>query len=352
MDRRQNDEEYRDSEQGRKALALALELTATGWKDYDFTKVPGADMEWPDLDDDKIGTLTPWLCVSVNIPEDWVDLNAIEDSDERKGAACARILGIPGSCATDEDTARAVIEAIEDADDFDEAAAEQGFQSTDLFTLEDHVRAVETHWDEVSASDEAPVDYQSMVDDAMKQQQQLFDTGLAAAEASGEMEPIHGITMEDWAAANAKMVQGVSMDELLEVLAVEQPQWDEANAEWNARMTRDFTISKKYADIFNNPDVGKFAGVGPKKATEGEPLTFEDYMRIQVHMEKGIEQGVDAQAILKEHGTTLSEWTTIQSYWSQQLVLDVAKYAAEGDRLRERFQKDYAGGGMADDIEF
>ncbi len=352
MDGRQNDEEYRDSKQGKKALALAHELTATGWKDYDFTKASGADMDWPDLDDDEIGTLTPWLCVSVNDPEDWVDLNAIEDSDERKFATCARILGIPESCATDEDTARAVIEAIEEADDFDEAAAEQGFRSTDLFTLEDHVRAVEMHWDEVSASDEAPVDYQPMMDDLMKRQQQLFDAGVATAEASGEMEPIHGIAMEDWAAANAKIVQGVSMDDLLKVLAVEKPQWDEANAEWNARMARDFTITRKYADIFNNPDVGKFAGVGPKKATEGEPLTFEEYMRIQVHMEQGVAQGVAAQAILKEHGKTLSEWTTIQSYWSQQLVRDVAKYAAEGDRLRKRFQKDYAGAGMADDIEF
>lgn len=395
MDKRQKeDDDYRKSKQGKAALKLAQEWAEKEWKGYDFTKAPTADLMWPELDYEKIGKFEPWLCVNKDDPEDWIDLNAYYDGEDRRRAACLRVFGIPESCADGEDQAMEIIEEIDETTDFftdidekiksgkvkvknvggmqvftssgddeDEeqnkfnaAAEKHGFKSNELFSFIDHVRAVETYWKEYEEEEEeegeTPMEYQGMVDDAMKAQQKMMDAGIEKAKASGEMEPIHDITLEDWAAANAKIVQKVPMKEILNVLRVEQPQWDEANAEWNDRMTRNFEISKVYADAFNNPDIGKFAGTGPKKSVQGEPCPYEEYVKIQVHMEKGVAQGMDPQSILQLHGKSMSDWTTIQGYWTGELMKDVQKYTALEQEIRPKYEKEYAGGGVGDDISF
>ncbi len=358
MENLQREDWYDDSEQGRKAIAIGLKHTPERWANYDWTKAAGADFDWPDIDSEDIGKLEPWLCLQVM--EDgslrgWQDLNAIPDGDERRLEACARCLGMPADMPGDYDEAMEWIEAVRDADDLEVEAQSRGFKCNDIFSYEDHLDAVEARWEEERRK--AWGDTQDLLDDQMAQLKQQMDTNIAAKREGGELDPIQGVSIEDWAAANAKMVSGTTIDEILGVLQIEKPAWDEINAEWNARMSRDAsaTIATVYGNAFQNPNIGRFAGVGSAPAAGaggGEPCDFETWVKVGVHMNKATEQGLDPQTILASHGMGLNDWSAAGAYWSVEFTKNAAKYFDLETKLRAKYEKEYAGGSIADDIEF
>ncbi len=77
------------------------------------------------------------------------------------------------------------------------------------------------------------------------------------------MEKINGISFEDWAAASAHIAHGTPFEEVLKILGIEEPVWEDTNKKWGEKMAdlgaKDMSIMVKYGEIFQNPKVGKFA---------------------------------------------------------------------------------------------
>jgi hypothetical protein len=138
---------------------------------------------------------------------------------------------------------------------------------------------------------------------------------------SAILEPVEGVTLEDWAAANAKMTSGTTQDEICKLLGIDAPKWDRVNNEWLTRMKNDtsFTISRKYAAAFNQSASGN---LGKGAASAGESISFEKYIEAMVAQDVLGKQGRDAQDVLKDFGMTVADYSNVSSYWSGKMMSD------------------------------
>lgn len=200
---------------------------------------------------------------------------------------------------------------------------------------------------------------QSMLDEQTKQQQEAMNQNIAAAKAGGLLDPIKGISMEDWAAANVQISNGRPLDEVLKVLGTEKPIWDEVSAEWMARMSQDttFAISKVYGDAFTNPNIGKFAKAGGGGAAQGSGEVekvkndFELYIKIMCHQNMASTQGIDATSILKKYGLSVTDWSMIGAHWAPKMGSDL-QLAMKMSPLMEKYNAEFATAGAGSDINF
>jgi hypothetical protein len=156
---------------------------------------------------------------------------------------------------------------------------------------------------------------------------------------SALLEPVEGVTLEDWAAANAKMVSGTTSDEICKLLGIDAPKWDRVNAEWLARMKNDtsFTISTKYAAAFNQSASGN---LGKGAASAAESISFEKYIEAMVAQDVLGKQGRDAQDVLKDFGMTVADYSNVSSHWSGKMMSDFS-LAMKMQTLMTEYQKKY-----------
>ena len=135
------------------------------------------------------------------------------------------------------------------------------------------------------------------------------------------LDPVEGVTLEDWAAANAKMTSGTTQDEICKLLGIDAPKWDRVNAEWLTRMKNDtsFTITTKYAAAFNQSASGN---LGKGAASAAESIPFEKYIEAMVAQDVLGKQGRDAQDVLKDFGMTVADYSNVSSYWSGKMMSD------------------------------
>ena len=52
------------------------------------------------------------------------------------------------------------------------------------------------------------------------------------------LEPVEGITLEQWAGVNGQLASGVSTEDAVKSLGVDMPKWDRVNNEWLSRMKK------------------------------------------------------------------------------------------------------------------
>ncbi len=200
---------------------------------------------------------------------------------------------------------------------------------------------------------------QSMLDEQSKQQAEAMNQHIAAAKSGGLLDPIKGIGMEDWAAANVQLSNGRSLDEVLKVLGTEKPVWDEVSAEWMARMSQDttFAISKVYGDAFTNPNIGKFAQAGGSGAAQGSgelekvKNDFELYIKIMCHQNMASVQGIDATSVLKQYGLSVTDWSMAGAHWAPKMGSDLT-LAMKMAPLMEKYNAEFASAGAGSDISF
>ena len=167
------------------------------------------------------------------------------------------------------------------------------------------------------------------------------------------LEPVEGISCEQWAAVNAKLVAGVQTDEAIKTIGVDAPKWDRVNNEWLTRMRNDtsFVISKVYSDAFNQKAEGN---LGKGAEINAESYTFEQWIELIIAQEVFTKQGRDAQDILKDFGITVADYSNISSFWSKKMMSDFS-FAAKMQPLMEEYRKKYesmSGGSAHGDIEF
>ncbi len=188
-----------------------------------------------------------------------------------------------------------------------------------------------------------------------------MESQIAGQAASGNLDPVEGIDIDTWAAGNAKIANGMSVEEVLTIVGTEKPLWDKASAEWNARMSQDTsaTIATVYGNAFVNSNIGKFASAGAEAeakpaqgSTSGNIMEdFELYVKVMAHMGKGAEQGQDPQSILAIYGANLTDWASAGGHWTAQISTNTAM-AMQMAELMGKYNAEFEGAGAGDDIDF
>ena len=185
--------------------------------------------------------------------------------------------------------------------------------------------------------------------------------------ASGEMEPVEGVSLEAWAAFNAAIVQGTSFEDLLRGAGINQARWDRASAEWNARMARDttFAISTAYGNAFQNASKGQYAAYAKEAmAARSEnrdlamepPVTLEKFYRIMYEQSYADRQGLTAAQALKNMGLSIVDWTDLGAFMGYYImrtgVRDFEEQTAISEKVRLEYEAKFPGVKADLDISF
>jgi hypothetical protein len=167
------------------------------------------------------------------------------------------------------------------------------------------------------------------------------------------LDPVEGITLDQWAGVNAQLASGTSAEEAIKTIGVDMPKWDRVNNEWLTRMRNDtsFVISQKYAAAFNTTATGNL-GSGSQVSADSYP--FEKYIEVMVAQDVLGKQGRDAQDVLKDFGLTVADYSNISSYWSGKMMTDFS-LAMKMSQLDAEYRRKYesmAPGDAHSDINF
>ncbi len=199
------------------------------------------------------------------------------------------------------------------------------------------------------------------------QMQKMISGNQAKAAASGEMNPVEGITLQAWAAINAAIVGGAATDGLLKGAGIDKARWDRASAEWNARMARDttFAITTVYGAAFQAASQGKFgdlareanaARAANRELTMPPPMTHEQYWNIMYEQSYAAKQGKDPTAALKAMGLTIVDWTDLSTFmgyhFERSSQLKWKEYEVIHKKVEAEFAAKYPGVKADVDIAF
>jgi|GEM_PF-2537772 len=192
--------------------------------------------------------------------------------------------------------------------------------------------------------------------EAVREEQQARIEG----ELASEFEPVHGITLQQWAVVQAQIAQGADAAPLVAELGIDDATWQAVSAEWNDRMSRDTTatIATEYGKAFAGGGAGQFGAAGQAAAEAMDsggdpagdpPISIEQWVEIEVAQSVGYEQGREAADILAGFGMTPADWGMASSWWSQYF----SRHAMENggalhqhySQLREHYEAHYRANG-------
>ena len=189
--------------------------------------------------------------------------------------------------------------------------------------------------------------------------------GMGLPADSPLLQPIHGITIEDFAAAGGKMLKGMSEQEVLKLLNVDKPMWDEAGVLWQQRFQQDqtFTLMTVYNQAYAACDTHpKFANAQPavSKSTNPENLKKVQkdplfYYELAGARQAAIDFGHDgAQWIMENYGIALEDFqaAAMQHMQDMSKIDTYMKYQEKKQIEYEKIFEKELGPGIADDIEF
>jgi hypothetical protein len=200
------------------------------------------------------------------------------------------------------------------------------------------------------------------MDAAMGQQQ-----ARAQGELAGELAPFEDVSLQEWAAAQAKVASGGDVDSIIAGMGIDRAKWDRVSAEWNARMSRDTTatIAMEYGKAFSGAGQGAYGGAaaaGAGAMTPGgdvsgdPPIPFEQWIELEVAQSKGVEQGRDANEILASFGMNALAWSNASMWWSvhfnRHAMEDGQALLHRYNELRDQFEAQYSAGKADDDIDY
>lgn len=222
---------------------------------------------------------------------------------------------------------------------------EQGFEN------EDHLMGFTTYFQNMVAQKRGISLLELVGQITQATQQHIVKNAETMKGAGGIMEPVEGVSCEDWARVNAKLASGVSIEEAIKEIGADLAKWDLVNNEWQTRMSNDttFTIAQIYGNAFNASATGN---LGSTSEINEENFPYEKYMEIMVAQDKLTSIGKDPQEILASFGLTVVDWSNASAFWSVKFNQNVEKYYAEHTRLTKKFEEKYKSGSVHNDIEF
>jgi hypothetical protein len=168
------------------------------------------------------------------------------------------------------------------------------------------------------------------------------------------LEPVEGMTFEEWTAINGKMASGAKVEDAVKDAGIDMPKWDRINAEWLTRMKNDRlrVLSFKYAAGFKDNASGNL-GKGSDITENTFPL--EKYAELMAAMEMLGQQGRDAQDILKDFGLTPVDYSHIGRFWGKKIMFSPMgtgiKFQERLMHYREKYRQ-MGGENPHKDIEF
>jgi len=178
------------------------------------------------------------------------------------------------------------------------------------------------------------------------------------------LEPIHGISLYDYAAGVVKIGSNVPETDVLKALGVDKPQWDEASLIWNQRMEQDteMTVMTLYSQYFTkideHPTLGNNGNLSADTASNPnlERLKTDEHFFYDLAAERdaAIEVGKDgAQYILDKYGIGIVDFQAQAVIWTRSgNYSSMITYQMEKkEEYLKQFQNEM-GGTIADDIEF
>lgn len=187
----------------------------------------------------------------------------------------------------------------------------------------------------------------------MGQMQRHQQAQTARAAASGELNPVEGVTLEKWAAMNAAIVSGASAEDLLRANGIDQGRWERVSAEWNARMARDttFAITTVYGNAFQAASQGQYgnyareanaARAANRELSMEPPMSIEQYWEILYEQDYGSKQGKNPIEVLKSCNLTVVDWTDLSSFMGYYINRTAARNWQQFNAMHERVKAKYA----------
>ena len=186
---------------------------------------------------------------------------------------------------------------------------------------------------------------------------------MAHDDSNPMLQPIHGVSLQDYAAAASKMANGMSAEEVCKRLGVDMPVWDEANQLWVKRMQQDQTMAvmSLYGQYYGNANThAKFNDSVKEFNQEGDYLAKIQndeafYYELCGARQAAYEAGLDgAQWIQDNYGISLGDFQSVAMKWMANMgnIEKMLRYQEQKQReYAEKFSKEM-GGGVADEIEF
>lgn len=146
------------------------------------------------------------------------------------------------------------------------------------------------------------------------------------------MEKINGVNFEEYAAACGNMAQGMSEEQIIEILGLEKPIWDDTLNQWNNKlgelMSEDMNIAVKYGEIFANPKVGRFANANSPAAEIDDLLIlvpdYESYQKIFSQQTVASKYGIDPISVLESNGLDIGKWGALNMYYMNKGLVSVS----------------------------
>jgi hypothetical protein len=204
---------------------------------------------------------------------------------------------------------------------------------------------------------------QAQMNSTQRISMELLNIGNQQGALAADLEPVEGISLAQWAKAQAQIANGGNYEEIIASNKVDRATWDRVSAEWNARMSRDTsaTIAMEYGKAFQNSGVGQFAGAAAASYTAGQteadaPIPFERYVEIECAQSAASKQGKDAAALLKSFGLSPMDWGAVGGWWSMYIGQNAMRNNGElhtrYTQLQAKFDAKYATASADDDISF
>lgn len=183
------------------------------------------------------------------------------------------------------------------------------------------------------------------------------------------LEPIHGVSLQDYSVISAKMASGIPEAEILKALGIEKAVFEEASALWIARMQEDdtFEIGNLFGQYFGEPDKHpKLGNLKAEVSEEGqanlEKMRTDRYFREELNgaRQAAYLYGLDGvQWIQNNFGISLGDFQTIEMHWLSLTAGENFKVTQHFLDYRDQMEQEYSekfaaeqGGNVADDVEF
>lgn len=187
------------------------------------------------------------------------------------------------------------------------------------------------------------------------------------------LEPIHGVSLFDYAVVSAKLGAGIPQTDILRILGVEAAVYEEASALWVARMQEDSTwqvtteFGKYFGEVDNHPKLKNLKAATSDEGNENlEKLKSDRYFYEELCAARiaAFNYGLDgSQWIQDNYGINLGDFQTVASQWGnvQKEEMDNENY--ENIQYFSNYQQEKVvqysekfaneqGGNVADDIDF
>lgn len=187
------------------------------------------------------------------------------------------------------------------------------------------------------------------------------------------LEPIHGVSLYDYATISAKIASGIEKEPILKALGIENAVYEEASVLWAARMQedKDFVIitqfGQHFAEADNHP---KLDSLKPDLDAQGkvnlEKLRTDRYFYEELCGARtaAYQYGYDgAQWILDNFGVPLGDFQSVAMQWAdltrQESIADDVQQIHFWSDYQQQKHAEYAekfaseqGGNIGDDVDF